>query len=317
MLDKNLLDSRILVIGGSGFLGARIVRQLRSAGISPHLLLRPNSSLTRIADLIKCCQIHQGDLTDLHSTRQIIGQVRPDILFYTAGSGAYKGQSDRDTTFNSNLVATHHLLIASELAPHCHIIYSGTSLSQGSQNKPLTEFGTADPVSFYGATKTAAVILMRQAAVHQKRPITILIPFAIYGPGEPVTRLIPNAIRAAMEGTTLALTQPGIVRDYVFVDDVADAYLSTAANAQLFGKTINIAGGTAISNERVVQLIETQLGVVIDKRIGGYTQRSTDSKFWCADISKARTLMNWAPRYSLTQGLKLTIDWYRENGFKG
>ncbi len=317
MLDKNLLDSRILVIGGSGFLGARIVRQLCNAGITPHLLLRPNSSLTRVADLIQCCQIHRGDLTDLYSTRQIIGRVRPDILFYTAGSGAYKGQSDAETMFDNNLVASHHLLIASDLVPNCHIIYSGTSLAQGSQNKPLTEIGTADPVSYYGATKTAAVILMRQAAVHQKRPITILIPFAIYGPGEPIIRLIPSAIRAAMEGTSLALTQAGIVRDYVFVDDVADAYLTAAANAQLFGKTINIAGGTAVSNERIVHLIETQLGVAIDKRIGDYAQRSTDSKFWCADISKARTLMNWAPRYSLTQGLKLTINWYRENGFKG
>ena len=306
MVDGSLLDARILVLGGSGFLGARIVRKLCNAGIIPHLLLRPSSCLTRIADLLNACEIHRGDLTDLDALRQTIERVQPDVLFFTAGHGAHKG----------HLVTTHHLLIASEQCPDCRIIYSGTSLFQGRQNSPMQELGAPDPVSFYGATKSAAVILMQQAAVHEQRPITLLMPFAIYGPGEPGARLIPTAIRAAIKDQILALTQTGLVRDYVFVDDVADAYLSAATTPKALGEIINIAGGAPVANEQVVALIEAQSGKTITKRIGSYPSRNTDSNFWCADISKAKKLLNWQPTHTLEQGLKLTIDWYRQNGFE-
>lgn len=316
MADEKLLGARVLVLGGAGFLGARIVRKLCYAGITPHLLLRSTGRMGRIEDLAQSCNIHIGDLTDLESVQQIIDRVRPDVLFHAAGYGSHKGQNSRESIFHSNLLATHHLLIAIERVPDCRIIFSGTSLEQGMKNKPLQETGSPDPMSFYAATKTAALVLVRQAARHEKRPITILTPFAIYGPGEPATRLIPTAIRAGMEKQTLPLTQPGFVRDFVFVDDVADAYLAAATNDRVLGEDIHIACGKPVSNENVVELIEAQLGKSINKQVGAYPPRATDTTFWCADINKARELLGWEPSHSLEQGLKSTIDWFGQNGFR-
>ncbi len=314
---KKLHDARVLVLGGAGFLGARIVRKLRHAGITPHVLLRPTSQTNRIDDLIQFCQIHIGDLSDLNSLQHIIKEVQPEVIFHAAGYGTHKAQNQREQLFYNNLLAAHNLLLATEQVPNCRIIYSGTSLEQGIKNKPIKENGVPDPVSFCGATKSAALLLMRQAACHDKRLITILTPFAVYGPGEPDTRLIPAAIQAGMEGKTLSLTEPGFVRDYVFVDDVADAYLMAATNDNAIGESINIAGGKAVSNEAVVALIEAELGRSIDKKPGAYPARKTDTSFWCADISKAKKILGWQAEHSMQQGIEETINWFKSHGFDG
>lgn len=312
---EKLQSARILVLGGAGFLGARITRKLCQAGITPHQLFRSTKRMNRIEDMAQSCQIHLGDLTDLNSLKNIIDEVQPDVIFHAVGHGSHKGQNRRETLFAGNVIATHNLLMATESYPECRIIYSGTSLEQGMQNRPLLEEGVSDPVSLYGATKTAALVLVRQAARYEQRKITILNPFAIYGPGEPSARLIPTAIRAALEGKPLSLTEAGFVRDFVFVDDVADAYLMAASNDKVIGESIHIAGGKAVSNEAVVAVIEAELGCSIDKRTGSYPARKTDTSFWCADISKAKKLLDWQPDHSLQQGIKETVDWYKKNGF--
>ena len=315
MVNK-LQDARVLVLGGAGFLGAMIVRKLCLAGISPHVLLRSTSRMGRIEDLTQSCQIHIGDLADLNSLQGIIREVQPDIIFHAVGHGSHKGENRREGLFASNVLATHHLLMATEQLPDCRIIYSGTSLEQGMQNEPINEVGISDPVSLYGASKTAALVLMRQAAAYEKRPIVILNPFAIYGPGEPSARLIPTVIRTAMEGKVLSLTEPGYVRDYVFVDDVADAYLMAATNDDVIGESINIAGGKSVTNEAVVELIEALLATTIDKKIGAYSPRKTDTGFWCADINKAKEILGWQPEHTLKNGIEETVDWFKCNAFR-
>ena len=83
------------------------------------------------------------------------------------------------------------------------------------------------------------------------------------------------------------------------------------------GEVIYIAGGTPVANEEVVALIEKQLGVVsIEKRIGIYPPRPTDTTFWCADIGKAQNLLGWEPAHTLEQGVAETVDWFRKPGFE-
>lgn len=293
------------------------MRKLCDAGITPHLLLRSTSRLGRIDDLTQQCHVHIGDLVDQDSLRRIIDLVRPDVLFYAAGHGSHKGESGRDEIFRNNLIATYNLLAATKQVPNCHIIYSGSSLEHGKQNEPLRdELSALDPVSFYAAVKAAASVLVQQAARHERQLITILKPFAMYGPGEPSGRLIPTTIRAGLEGRILELTQPGFVRDFVFIDDVADAYLKAAVNNRVAGEVINIADGRSVANEEVVALIEKQLGISIEKQIGVYPPRSTDTTFWCADIAKAKNLLGWKPTHTLEHGIAKTITWFRKHGFE-
>lgn len=314
-LHQQLSDARILVLGGRGFLGARLVRKLCHWNITPHLLLRPTKEQSRIQDLSSRYISHTGDLTELCTLQNIINEIKPDIIFHAAGHGSHKGQNKSDALFKNNVLAAHNLLTATEQHPQCRLIYSGTSLEQGIKKHPQVEDDANDPVTYYAAVKTAASVLIKQAARHERRPITILNPFAIYGIGEPASRLIPTAIRAGIERKKLSLTQPGFVRDFVFVDDVVEAYLLAAVTDKAIGETINIAGGTPVKNEEVVRCIENHLGYQIEKQVGSHPAKKTDSNYWCADISKARNLLGWTPTHTLAQGIELTINWYLKNGF--
>ena len=316
MIDSNLLSQQVLVLGGAGFLGARILRKLCAAGCNPHLLLRSGTPLGRIEDLLPRCHVHRGDLTELDSVQRIIDEVRPNVLFHASGKGSHKGDHTRDRLFRNNLMTVNNLLVATEPFPDCRIIYSGTSLAQGKRDTPLRENGPLDPISIYAASKAAASVLVQQAACHGSHQIVILNPFSIYGPGESAGRLIPTAIRAGLDGSVLEMTESGFVRDFVYVDDVADGYLQAAVNNQVAGETLNLAGGRTVSNEEVVSLIEQQLGVSIRKKIGVYPARATDTNYWCADISKARELLGWQPVHSLREGIAETTAWYKKYGFR-
>lgn len=310
---SQLKIENIMVFGGSGFLGARIVTKLIKYCNNLHIVVRKSSNLHRIQNICDKFELYNGDLTDSNFFTDLIEKIKPTLIFYTVGHGAYRQQSDREQIFRSNLLCTHNLLMATLSVPNCRIIYAGTSLEQGALNHPIKEEGITNPISCYGAMKTASTIIMMQAALYEKRRITILNPFAIYGIGEPLKRLIPTVIQAAISGNELNLTQSGLVRDYVFVDDVVEAFLMAAITNSSISEKINIAGGRCVSNEQVVEIIEKLMNIRIKKNIGAYKARATDTQFWRADVSKAKQILGWQAKNTMEQGLKATIEWMQNN----
>ena len=303
----------ILVLGGCGFLGARLVAAISQYNNNLHLSVRKTSNTHRIKAFIDRSNLYTGDLSDSNYFNSLVKKVKPTLIFYTVGFGSYSQQSDREQIFNNNVVCAHNLLMATSGVPHCRIIYAGTSLEQGHIKSPLKEQGIFKPISCYAAMKTAASIMMMQAAVYEKRPITVLNPFAIFGIGEPSKRLVPTIIKAALHGNELHLTQKGLVRDYIYVDDVVDAFLMAATNKASIAEKINIAGGRCLSNEQVVAIIEHLMNKKIKKITGRYEARVTDTNYWCADISKAKQILGWQPKHTIEQGLQSTIEWMLKN----
>jgi nucleoside-diphosphate-sugar epimerase len=133
--------------------------------------------------------------------------------------------------------------------------------------------------------------------------------FSVYGPWEARHRLVPQAIRAALTGEELPLTGPELRRDFVFVDDVVDACLRAASVDAALGEAINIGTGVETANEELVAEVERVIGKEVRTRIGAYSARETDSAHWRADISKAKRLLGWEPRYTLAAGLARTAAW--------
>jgi nucleoside-diphosphate-sugar epimerase len=306
---QQLKNETILILGGNGFLGASITRKVLNHSKRVHLVARESSNLLRIKDLTGNIEFHIGDLTDSIFFSQLIKSIKPTIIYYTVGAGSYNHQPDREFLFNNNLLCAHNLLMATISSSRCRIIYAGTSLEQGKINQPMNENGAPNPISCYGAMKAATNIMMMQAAIYENRAITVLNPFAIYGVGEPQKRLIPTIIQSVLSNKELDLTTPGNVRDYIFVDDVADAFLLASITSASIAEKINIANGVGISNEQVVSVIEKLMQTKIKVNIGTYEQRITDTNFWCADISKAKQILGWQPKHTLEIGLKATIDW--------
>jgi nucleoside-diphosphate-sugar epimerase len=300
----------IVVTGGGGFVGARLVRRLAGEGRSPHVLLRSTTDPWRLAGLEGRIRTHVCDLGDAKAVAAAIHAIRPRTVFHVAATGAYHA-GDPGELFADNVLATFHLLEATAGVPDCRVVYTCSSLEPGPRPVPIRESDPFRPHTPYGVVKAASTLLARQAA-GQGRPIVMLRPFAVYGPGEPAKRLIPTAIRAALDGTPLRLTAPGFTRDFVFVEDVVDAYVAAAHAPGIDGELVNIGTGRATPNEEVVRLVASVVGRPIALHPEPFPARATDTAVWCADITKARDLLGWSPAHTLEQGLVRAVAWLRE-----
>jgi nucleoside-diphosphate-sugar epimerase len=184
------------------------------------------------------------------------------------------------------------------------VIRLGSSTEYAAADGSMDEQAPLQPRGFFGATKAAGSLLFAAAAAERGIRATVLRAFQVYGPGDKPTRFVPTVISAAVHGTELTLTGPGMRRDWVWVDDVIDACLLAAANDGLpAGAIYNIGTGVQTSNEELVAVAEEVTGRPIAVASGRHPGRSWDTADWVCDPAAARVELDWQPRVSLRDGL--------------
>ena len=202
------------------------------------------------------------------------------------------------------MLGTANLLEALRSLESVRLVHAGSSLEYGPRSTPMRETDPLAPITFRGAAKAAATLLVLQSGV----PATVVRPFSVYGPGEQPYRLVPSAVAAAQRGEPIRLTRPGIARDFVYVDDVVDALLRAAAVPEAIGEVVNAGTGTQTTNEELVARLEAVLGRQLDVRPGEHEARPWDTECWVADTAKAERLLGWTARYDLDAGLARMLD---------
>jgi len=125
--------------------------------------------------------------------------------------------------------------------------------------------------------------------------------------------LVPTLVNNCLRGKDLSLTSPKTARDFIFVDDVVEAYLKAAQSPNLAGHIFNIGTGEQSSLEKVVSIIIKLTDVKVEQNWGNMSNRSFDTNTWLADISKARRILKWQPKHNLEKGLSKTISWFKMN----
>lgn len=309
-----LENMRAMVTGGTGFLGANLVRSLLGRGVDTHAVVRPNSDRWRLSGVEHLVQIHVADLADVEALERTMGTVKPDLLYHTAAYVPRRGESDRAAAFAVNVVGTNNLLTATAPLADLRLVHIAGSTEFGRKDHPLKETEIIEPVSFYGLSKAVATLLMQHAARQEDRPIVTLRPFSMYGPWEGGYRWIPTTILSASKGRRLRLTGPGIRRDYVYVGDVVDACLRAAEADLSRHQTFNICSGTLTANEEVVAKVEKLMNRKIEAVPGSFPARPNDADIGAGDNMLAKEILGWTPAHSLEQGLAKTIAWHGEFG---
>jgi nucleoside-diphosphate-sugar epimerase len=135
----------------------------------------------------------------------------------------------------------------------------------------------------------------------------------VYGYWESARRLIPKAILAALHNLPFDITSPGYRRDLIFIEDVIDACRKSEYADLSDAEILNIGSGIQYSNEQVVALVEQITGTRLEIHTGVYSPSPSDSAYSVANIDKARSLLDWSPQYSLAEGLKKTIEWFKQH----
>lgn len=307
------MKQTFLITGASGFIGSVLLRKLIEKNREVHLILRKESKTWRINDLISKVTIHNSDLSDLKELTRIIKKIQPSIIYHLATNGAYSYQKDANQIIQTNILGTWNLLQACNSVKYKLFVNTGSSSEYGFKKFAMRETDIVEPASYYAVTKCAQTLLCSHIAKQENKPIVTIRPFSVYGPYEESNRFIPTLMSSLMFDKEMNLVDPNIARDYIYIDDMVDAYLKIDELKKNSGEYFNI--GTGVQST-IKNAVETAIHVTGKKGNfvwGGMKNRNWDTNNWVADISKARQLLNWVPTTTLEKGLKLTWNWYQKN----
>lgn len=300
---------RVMVTGATGFVGACLVRRLVALGHEVHAVLRAESNTWRLAgilDRVVCCRL---DLKDDEAVTRAVRTCRPEAVLHLATFGGFASQNNPADIIATNLLGTVNLLTACEQAGVSCFVNTGSSSEYGHKGAPMRESDLPEPVSAYGVAKGAATLYCRAEALAKGLPVATLRLFSPYGPWDDPRRLIPYVISTLLRGNAPRLAGPEAVRDFVFIDDVVDAYLRLLEGGFTPGAVYNVGGGEQQSIGAVVRLITDQIGNGIEPLWGTIPHQRPEPSVWCADLSLVRQELGWQPSTSLRDGLAKTIDW--------
>lgn len=309
------LRTPILITGASGFVGSNILRRLIHENLQKdiHVLLRKKSDTWRIDDILKNVQAHVVDMRDEVLTEKLLRGVKAKTIFHLAAHGAYPyQQKDEKEIIETNILCTSNLMKSALKYGCSSFINTGTSSEYGINLKPMTERDILRPVTAYGVSKAWATLWGAYLVFSQKAPITTLRLFGVYGFYEPKGRLIPNIILSLLNGKRPRIVDPGFKRDFVFIDDVVDAYF-LAAKKRSSGLILNIGSGKPTSLKEVFLSINKFAKVDLVPVWGNQKNNIVDINRRLADIRLAKKYLGWHPKINLRDGLMKTFDWFKEN----
>jgi nucleoside-diphosphate-sugar epimerase len=295
----------VLVTGAGGFIGRHLVRRLEGTGMRVHATVREGAALVPPPPGTTAT-FHRVDLRDRIAVADLFAAVRPDYVFNLVRGRGEATPGERWTVLESTLWATASVIEAATAVGARRLVQIGSPTEYGPTSGRVTEDTALSPTTLFGAAKGAATLLCLAAAASERLP-AVLRPFVVYGPGSPANRLIPSAIAAAMNGSELPLTRPGLRRDWIFVHDVVDACLA-ALDGGADGEVVNVATGVQHTNEEVVDLVERATRRRVRRQAGAEPERPWDSTSWVADVGKAERLLGWKAKTPLERGIELTMS---------
>lgn len=300
------------VTGATGFIGSHLVRELLDKSFNIHILYRPTTTSIRLNDILHKTTPYNIDISDKNQLQKLLRKIQPDYIFHLANIGIYGGKESFDEdVVNVNLLGTITLLQASKDIPYKLFINTGSSSEYGLKNKKMREIDSCFPESTYGITKLASTLYAKNFAQKNNKPVLTLRLFSPFGSYDDPHRFISTVITQALTNKKITLTHPKNVRDFIYIDDVIDAYMKAMTyREKLSGEIINIGSGKQYTTQEVTAII-SKLTKTNSKIIEDHSAIKYESPVWQADITKAKKLLAWRPATDLETGLKRTIVWYQ------
>lgn len=307
------MKKRCVLSGATGFVGANLARRLLRDGHEVHLMVRNGARWWRLEDVRDDFRLHVVDFADGNGLRQIADEIRPDWVFHLATHGAYSYQNDLRTIIQTNVLGVINLVDAFAPVGFEAFVNTGSSSEYGFKDHAPTEQEWLDPNSYYAVAKSSATLFCRYTAVARQLHIPTLRLYSVYGPYEERTRLIPTLIEAGLTNSLPGLVAPDTARDYVYVDDVVDAYLLAAATpGSDRGAVYNVGSGRQTTLREVVDVARRVLNISVEPEWGTMDGRSWDTDVWVADPALIRRQLGWKAAHSLEEGFRATVAWNRQ-----
>ena len=306
--------TRILITGGAGFLGANLTRKLLEENEDIHLILSPKTNTWRINSISNKLSIHTVDLTDKEKVETTIKSIKPEIIYHLATHGAYASQVSEERIIATNIIGLMNILNACKTVGFKKFINTGSSSEYGFKKEPMKERDILEaPYSCYAFTKASATLYAQYFAKKYDLPVITLRLFSVYGDYEEPKRFVPSLITNTLKNNPTPLASPDTARDFIYVEDVINAYLSVCKKSLEPGEIFNVGSGEQKTIKEVVETVMQITKRNIPLVWNSFSSRAWDTNTWQADISKIRDSVGWHPKHTLVEGIIKTISWIKNN----
>lgn len=313
---------RVFVTGATGMIGSQLVAELLAAGADVSVLVRdqdPRSQLYRSGNVARV-SLYSGAVEHLETLERAIVESEASVVFHCAAQTLVGvGQRAPLLTFESNVRGTYNLLEACRRqAPFISaVVLASSDKAYGTSAKlPYTEDLPLRGEAPYEVSKSAADLIARSYFLTYALPLAIVRCGNTYGAGDlNWSRIVPGTIRAYLLGSAPEIRSDGTYRrDYIYLRDVARAYLVVAQalqRSEIRGEAFNFASGSPLTVLELVKHIADLIGGelpaprILNTARNEIVDQSLSTK-------KAQTMLNWRPRFTLKDGLEETIAWYRD-----
>jgi len=312
----------ILVTGGAGFIGSHTIKALINKKNRVICIdnfndyYSPKIKINNIKSLLnnKLFKLYKGDICDFNRLKKIFEKEKPDIVCHLAARAGVRASIENPFIYEKvNVGGTLNVLELSRMYKVKNIVVASSSSVYGNNKKvPFSENDKTDnPISPYAATKKAAELLAYNYYHLYGLNCTVLRFFTVYGPsGRPdmAPYLFTDAI---YKGKVIKKFGDGrSKRDYTFISDIINGIL-VSLEKKLGFEIINLGNSKPIELNYFINVIENIIGK--KAKIQQLPKQSGDVEITCADISKAKKLLNYNPEVTIENGMKIFIDWYLKN----
>lgn len=315
-LDSGRME-KLLLTGATGFIGKELAAKLVDKGYEVHTLERyvtGRYSFDKSKNIIN----HYGTLTDFPAIKNIVKDVQPDYVVHLAAISPVSFSYDHYIEVTeSNYVGTVNLAEACyREVPHFkQFIMAGTSEEYGmtltDSKKKLTEDSLLSPNSPYAVAKVAADLYLKYMNEAYGFPFTTIRPYNTYGRKENSHFFVERTITQMLKGDKVYLGDKSTIRDWIYVDDHVDAYVKTIGNKEAIGEIIQVCSGKGYTTEETAKTIARLTDFKGEVIWNSTPKRPLDARILIGDNSKARKILGWEPKYTLEEGLKKTIEYWK------
>ena len=314
------LDRPTFVTGATGLVGGWLVRGLLERGADVVCLVRdwvPQSELVRDG-LLERVKIVRGDVRDQSLLERTLGEYEVDTVLHLAAQ-TIVGIANRNpvSTLETNIAGTWSLLEACRRSPAvAQIVVASSDKAYGEhQQLPYNEAAPLQGRHPYDVSKSCADLIAQSYATTYRLPVAITRCGNFYGGGDlNWNRIVPGTIRSVLRAEPPVIRSDGqYIRDYFYAEDGAAANMvlaeALASKPELAGQAFNFSNETPVTVsdvvDRVLRLMNSDLKPVIRNEV------TNEIRTQHLNASRAREVLQWQPLFSLDEGLRRTIDWYK------
>ncbi|MBI4264911.1 MAG: SDR family oxidoreductase [Acidobacteria bacterium] len=305
-----------LVTGGAGFIGSHLAEELAARGeqvrVVDSLVTGRRQNLAHVPDV----EFIEGDLADLDVARRVVKGV--DVVLHQAAIPSVpRSVLDPIASNRANVDAALNVLVAARDAGVRRVVYAGSSSAYGNTPMlPKDESMPPSPLSPYALQKLVSEQYCQLFTRLYGLETVAIRYFNVFGPRQdpssPYSGVISLFISALCDGRPPTIYGDGEqTRDFTYVANVVDGVLRACHAPDANGEVVNVATGGRISLNRLFQTLRRLVGATVEPMYA--ETRAGDVRDSQADIRKARRLLGYEPIVGFEEGLKKTVDWYRES----